>query len=166
MLKSLGSAGLVLATLGAGLGLYFVSFTVAAERNGIEKLERQIARDRQHIRELEAELGVRANMPLLERWNAEVLALSAPKAGQILETGVELADLRTPRAIGPAETGVRLAGFAAVPRQAPAAATVAKANTSTPVVRPAPTDLFSVAVAAEIDAAAAREPARLTKVTM
>ena len=50
MIRSLGSAGLALVTLGTGLGLYLVSYSVGAERSGIAKLERQIATDRRDPR--------------------------------------------------------------------------------------------------------------------
>src|SRR3546814_17967310 len=43
------------------------------------------------IRQLQSELGTRERLPQIEKWNAEVLALSAPKAGQYLDGAVELA---------------------------------------------------------------------------
>ena len=43
------------------------------------------------IRSLQTELGTRGRLQQLEQWNAEVLALSAPVAGQFLEANVSLA---------------------------------------------------------------------------
>src|SRR3546814_17789117 len=79
------------------------------------------------IRHLQSELGTRERLPQLERWNADVLALSAPKAGQYLDGAVELAafandrhpvvDARLQRAIAdgvqaPRPAQVRTAAYA------------------------------------------------------
>lgn len=66
----------------AATALYTVSLGVASERTRLEDLDRQIASTERDIRQLETELGTRASLRQLERWNGEVLALSAPKAGQ------------------------------------------------------------------------------------
>lgn len=170
MIRSLGSAGLTLLTLAAGLGLYFVSYNVGQERGKIESLSRQIDRDQNEIRMLEAELRVRANLPQLERWNANVLALKAPKAGQMLESDVQLAALVDPNrgaAITPAT--VRLAAVKLPAVVAPAERTAS--NDRAPHDFPAISEtrdrgLFSTAFVAEIDAAAANERASLTKVAL
>ena len=158
MIRSLGSAGMTLMTLAAGLGLYVVSLTVAAERGEIDRAHRQIARDRAEIRSLEAELRVRSNLPQLERWNRDALALTAPKAGQILETEVQLAALVVPGT--PPAANAQLASVElpkpAVPR-------------SKPEAEPAPrkeAGLFTADFVAELDAAAANERAGLTKVAL
>lgn len=173
MIRSLGSAGLALVTLGAGLGLYLVSYSVGAERSGIAKLERRIATDRRDIRALEAELRVRSNLPQLERWNASALALGAPKAGQILESEVQLASLvrpHQPDAMPKAD--VRLAKVE-LPAPVPAAERVQVASADSaprpklPVLRErAEPGLFSAGFVAEIDAAADEERASLTRVAL
>ncbi len=172
MIRSLGSAGLALVTLGAGLGLYLVSYSVGSERSGIAKLERQIATDRRDIRALEAELRVRANLPQLERWNASSLALGAPKSGQILESEVQLASLVTPHQPGTMpEADVRLAKVelpAAAPAQRVQVASAEVApRQKLPVLRERPdAGLFSAGFVAEIDAAADEERASLTRVSL
>lgn len=170
MIRSLGSAGLTLATLGAGLGLYFVSFSVSRERGEIETLERRIASDSRDIRALEAELRVRANLPQLERWNSEVLALQAPKSGQILESEVQLAALVDPARGMPLAADVRLAAVqlpkpAAVPEVRLAAADAAPEPAAAKMA-PTAAGLFTAAFVAEIDAAAAGERATLNKVAL
>jgi hypothetical protein len=161
MIRSLGSAGLTLVTLGAGLGLYFVSFSVAQERTRIERYERQIAHDRHDIRALEAELRVRSNLPQLERWNDTALTLKAPRAGQILDNELQLAALVQPGV--PADVGVRVQ-LAAV--ELPVVAPPADAVASASVDATPDTGLFSAAFGADIDAAAARERAAFTKVAL
>ncbi|MBB4631818.1 hypothetical protein [Sphingosinicella soli] len=171
MIRSLGSAGLALVTLGAGLGLYLVSYSVGAERSGIAKLERQIATDRRDIRALEAELRVRANLPQLERWNASALALGAPKSGQILESEVQLASLVRPHQPGTMpEADVRLASVelpaAPAARDVRVASLDAAPKPTLPVLRErAQPGLFSAGFVAEIDAAADEERT-LTRVAL
>jgi hypothetical protein len=160
MIRSLGSAGLVLVTLGAGLGLYFVSFSVGQERTTIEQTARQIARDRHDIRALQAELRVRSNLPQLERWNTQSLALGAPKSGQILESEVQLAALVEP-GTPPLAANVQLASVQ-LPKPAPAMSEPAPAMVDE---TPEP-GLFTAAFVAEIEAAAAGERAGLTKVAL
>lgn len=163
MMRSLGSAGLTLLTLGAGLGLYFVSYSVAQERGQIERYERQIASDRQEMRALQAELRVRSNLPQLERWNVEALALKAPKSGQILESEVQLASLVEPGT--PAVGGnIQLASVELPRVKTP---TVEAAEThKAPAPSPKPAGLFTAEFVADLDAAAATERAGLTKVAL
>src|SRR3546814_18753122 len=73
------------------LAFYMISLKVSAERSAVERLERRIASSMMSIRQLQSELGTRERLPQIEKWNAEVLALSAPKAGQYLDGAVELA---------------------------------------------------------------------------
>ena len=75
----------------AALGCYLVSQRVASERAHVEQLDRRILLARIDIRKLETELGTRSRMPVLEQWNRDVLALSAPGAGQYLHGEVQLA---------------------------------------------------------------------------
>ena len=75
----------------AATALYLVSLQVASERGRLEAIDREIAATKREIRQLQTEMGTRASLRQLERWNGEVLALSAPQAGQYLsgEAGLE-----------------------------------------------------------------------------
>jgi len=77
----------------AATALYTVSLSVAAERARLEKVDRQIVNTQNEIRQLQTELGTRASLRQLERWNSEVLALGAPKAGQFRATETALQTL-------------------------------------------------------------------------
>lgn len=66
----------------AATALYTVSLGVASERTRLEDLDHSIAKTRRDIRQLQTEMGTRASLRQLERWNGEVLALAAPSAGQ------------------------------------------------------------------------------------
>jgi len=77
----------------AATGLYLVSLQVAAERGKLEAVERQIVRAQRDMRQLQTELGTRASLRQLEKWNGDVLALSAPKASQYLHGEAQLASL-------------------------------------------------------------------------
>lgn len=70
----------------AATALYTVSLGVASERTRLDDLDRSIATTRRDIRQLQTELGTRASLRQLERWNGEVLALAAPAAGQFRAT--------------------------------------------------------------------------------
>ena len=87
----LRSAALIAGVMSSALAFYMVSLRVSAERSAVQRLERQIAGNMLEIRHLQSELGTRERLPQLEKWNADVLALSAPKAGQYLNGAVELA---------------------------------------------------------------------------
>jgi hypothetical protein len=77
----------------AALALYLMTGWVAAERKNVTSLDAQIARTKLEIAKLTIELGSRARMGQLERWNSEVLALSAPKPEQFVDDGLRLASL-------------------------------------------------------------------------
>jgi hypothetical protein len=80
----------------AALSCYLVSQRVAAERADLTRVETEIAMNERQIRALETEIGTRAGMNQIERWNVEVLSLSAPKAGQFMANEVQLASLIRP----------------------------------------------------------------------
>ncbi len=186
MIRSFSSAGLTLLTLGMGLGLYLVSYSVAAERGKIESLERKIANDMRIVQSLEAELRVRASLPQLERWNSDVLALSAPAPRQILESDVQLAALMTvPERNAPAvhlasvqkpqapaggqdKSPVQVAVYTALAVTPVVAKTVALNPVEIPSVAQVKKvgGLFSEAFVAEINNAAANERAMLSKVSL
>ncbi|MGF7151027.1 pyruvate/2-oxoglutarate dehydrogenase complex dihydrolipoamide acyltransferase (E2) component [Sphingomonas zeicaulis] len=83
--RRLRPLGWALAIGTAAVSFYLVSLRVASERGALEKVEREIASTQHDIRQLQTELKTRASMRQLERWNGDVLALSAPGAGQYLE---------------------------------------------------------------------------------
>jgi hypothetical protein len=108
----------------AALGCYLVSQRVATERATLAKTERQILAAKLDIRHLQAELGTRGRMGQLEVWNGAVLALSAPKAGQFLDSEIKLASLNDPaplpldKAIVAQQGAVHLASAEAAPKPA------------------------------------------------
>jgi hypothetical protein len=158
----------------AALGCYMLSLQVAAERAELAALERRIVDTQRDIRALQTELGTRGRLSQLEQWNADVLALSAPVAGQFLESNLSLArfDVRQRTLADQAEVRLAAAESApAVPAQLPvrmaAAAPVppAPVAASVPLVRRAGLDVARTprapartAVAARTLAAASREP--------
>ena len=83
----LGAATLAIA------GFYGVSHTVASERQALEHTRDELADTRADIRRLRTELGTRASLRQLERWNAEVLGLEVPTAGQFVTDAGALASL-------------------------------------------------------------------------
>ncbi len=64
--------------------LYIISLQVATERGRLEMIDSKIADAKRDIRQLQTEMGTRASLRQLERWNGDVLALSSPAAGQYL----------------------------------------------------------------------------------
>lgn len=75
------------------LGCYLWTSQVAAERGRLEAIDLSIVRAKQDIRGLETEFQTRANLAQLERWNGDVLALSAPGPQQFLQGETALASL-------------------------------------------------------------------------
>lgn len=100
----------------AATGLYLVSLQVAATRGKLEAVERQIASTDRDMRALQTELGTRASLRQLEKWNGEVLALSAPRADQFLHGAVQLAALDASALDGKAnDTPAVMAAVASAP---------------------------------------------------
>lgn len=87
----------VAAVGGAALGCYMLSLQVATERAELAKVERRIIAAKQEIRSLQTELGTRGRLSQLERWNAEVLALSAPASAQFMQSEFTLARFDRPQ---------------------------------------------------------------------
>lgn len=85
------------------LGFYLVSLQVSVERKKLEQVNREIATARNDIRSLQTEFQTRANLAQLERWNGEVLALTAPTAAQYMPSGQALAALGSGEMPGGAE---------------------------------------------------------------
>jgi type II secretory pathway pseudopilin PulG len=73
--------------------LYLISLQVAVERGKLEAVESQIRAAQREVRQLQTEMGTRASLRQLERWNGDVLALSAPKASQFVNNGTQLVAL-------------------------------------------------------------------------
>ena len=95
--------------------LYLISLQVASERGRLEAIDKKISSTKREIRQLQTEMGTRASLRQLERWNGEVLALSAPGAGQFLNDERALAS-------------VDRSAVGAAPRSAPMVAVSATQN--------------------------------------
>lgn len=91
--RKLQGIGLVLIVLFLAMILYPVSLRVASKRSELARVEQDIRATRNNIRYLETELGARASLRQLERWNAENFAYSAPTAAQYLKGERQLAEL-------------------------------------------------------------------------
>ncbi|WP_439532949.1 hypothetical protein [Polymorphobacter sp.] len=115
-----GSALLMAITTLVGIGCYATTAHGAAERDAIQKMRRQLVSDGRAIRDLEAELRTRARLPQLERWNQDVLKMSAPSATQFMRSPVQLASLVNPAPVPAAEPGPTIQ-YAIAPAAAPAA---------------------------------------------
>ena len=94
--RSFHSVFMATAVAGAALGCYLVSLRVASERAALEEVEAQIVSTQVDIRLLQTEVGTRARLAQLERWNLRALSLSAPSASQILGDKFQLARLVRP----------------------------------------------------------------------
>ncbi len=116
--RSFHSVFMATAVAGAALGCYLVSLRVASERAALQEVESQIFAAQSDIRLLQTEIGTRARLSQLERWNARALALSAPSAGQILADKFQLARLVAPQRKLDIEAPVVLAS-APAPQPAP-----------------------------------------------
>jgi hypothetical protein len=118
--RSFRSVFMVATCAGAALTCYLVSLNVASERASLEEVETKIVLAQRDIRSLQTEIGTRGRMAQLERWNAKVLALSAPSADQFLEGGFQLARLGRPEPTQAVEAPVVLASAPAPhPQSAP-----------------------------------------------
>src|SRR3954462_4895691 len=95
--RNFGSLAMVATCAGAALGCYLVSLRVASERAQLEDVETKIVLAQRDLRTVQTEIGTRARLAQLERWNAKVLALSAPSADQFLSGSFELARLTQPQ---------------------------------------------------------------------
>ena len=133
----------------AALGCYMLSLQVAAERADLAGVERRILATQQAIRSLQTELGTRGRLQQLEQWNAEVLALSAPAAGQFLESTVSLARFDVGRRPAPVEAPVRMASAEAPTPAAPPAQPSLRLASAETAAAPAQAQAQAQAPAAE-----------------
>ncbi len=134
-----GTALMVALTTVVAIGCYGVTAHGAAQRAEIESLQRKLVADGRAIRDLQVELRTRARMPLIERWNDDVLKMSAPQAGQFMRSPVQLVSMMAPEPDVeslPAAPQMQLALAPAAPR--PQAGVVQASLAETPTVRPAP----------------------------
>ena len=95
--RSFRSVFMVASCATAALGCYLVSLRVASERAALEQVETRIVLAQRDLRVLQTEIGTRGRLAQLERWNAKVLALSAPTADQFLGGSFELARMTRPQ---------------------------------------------------------------------
>jgi len=117
--RNFGSLVMVASCAGAALGCYLVSLRVASERAALEDVETKIVLAQRDMRVIQTEIGTRGRLAQLERWNAKVLALSAPQADQFLNGGFELARLAQPERKVEFQAPVVLASAPAPDRRAP-----------------------------------------------
>lgn len=118
--RSFRSLVMVASCAGAALGCYLVSLRVASERAALEAVETRIVLQQRELRVLQTEIGTRGRLAQLERWNASVLAMSAPSADQFLKGSFELARLAQPERKLDLQAPVVLASAPAPePRMAP-----------------------------------------------
>lgn len=92
-INSINGIGWFAAGVVVALGCYTASNQVAAQRDRLASVDRSIAQAQSDIRMLDAEFATRANISQLERWNGELMRLSAPRAGQIVSGDVAMASL-------------------------------------------------------------------------
>jgi hypothetical protein len=126
-------AGVAVATT----GLYLVSLRVATERGRLEAIDRQIAQTQREIRQLQTELGTRASLRQLEKWNGEALALTSPLPNQFLRNAAGLAqvDPTSLKASGEALPPIMVAAAVKeAPAETAAEAPVAGATAPAPIV--------------------------------
>jgi hypothetical protein len=118
--RSFRSLATVATCAGAALGCYLVSLRVASERAALEDVETRIVVQQRELRMLQTEIGTRGRLAQLERWNAKVLALSAPSADQFLKGSFELARFAKPEPKIEFQAPVVLAAAPAPPPPRPA----------------------------------------------
>lgn len=104
--QRLRGLGWLLSCVVVVLGFYMISLSVASERNRLEAVNKRIAQAQRDLRQLETEFNTRANLAQLERWNGEVLALTAPTAQQFVAGEAQFASLNR---AGPASVEVQTA---------------------------------------------------------
>lgn len=135
--QSFKSVFMVASCAGAALGCYLVSLRVATERAALEDVESSIVMTQRDLRLLQTEIGTRGRLAQLERWNAKVIALSAPSADQFLNGSFELAKMTAPRHRPTLEAPVVLASApSTVERPAPLIRRNPDADNASDTIRP------------------------------
>lgn len=171
---SFKSVGRVITVAIAAMGLYLVTSQVAAERTQLERTNRQIVAAKKEIRRLHTELGTRANLRQLERWNGEVLALTTPDADQFVMEEAQLASLDrsgivpgpryAPASMVTAMVGIPDSALATVPA-AVATPAVAPAPSAAPAPKPAAPTATATASAAPVQRVVTQRVAMVKDVT-
>jgi hypothetical protein len=151
------TVGWVASVAVAALGCYLVSLRVAAERAQVTQAEHRLLGEREDIRSLQTELQTRSRLVQLERWNADVLSLTAPKAHQYLAGEMQLASLAAPAA-----TAAPIDGAIATGLQVPAAV----AQVAYRRIVQAPTTKLVHSVSLDLDAPADRPVLRRASLTI
>lgn len=153
---------------GIVLSFYLVSLQVAGERNKLGALNGRIRAAERDIRALETEFDTRANLQQLEKWNGDILALSAPVANQFVGDERQLASAlyRVPVASG-GEGEVKTAALVVPSLPVAPEPQPVQVATAAPQSRAAPAvaDASATSTAAKA-APAARSVARLQRVAM
>lgn len=152
---------------------YMVSSQVAAERGRVEAVEMAILDAKKDIRTLETEFDTRANLAQLERWNGDILSLSAPRPEQYVSSDAQLAALRPLEGghqyaslVVPAATNLALAEVKPVEQPA-VKITLPKANpVQTAQATPAPAPAIARPVLQKAVATAVTAKPRVQKVAM
>ncbi len=143
--------------------LYMISAQVAAERSRLEAVDQQIADTKDEIRQLQTEMGARASLRQLERWNGEVLALSSPSARQYVDGEEGISSISSanlgPDGVAPPPV---MASVLSKPA-APVAIDGQVASTETPKVLSAQDQMVQKAVAAPSVANAAPKQVAIAK---
>lgn len=147
----------------AALGCYLVSQSVAAERASLARVDRQIAAEQDAIAKLSTEIATRSRLTQIESWNRQ-LALQAPRPGQYVDSGFQLASLyardRGPQLpLNPAVAAP--AGPVRMVSLKPAAPATVRPAPDAPRVLPAVLKGQLHNVAPPVVAAAAQRPAQL-----
>lgn len=122
------------------LGFYLVSLQVAAERKKVDDVNRAIAAAKRELRALETEFNTRANLAQLERWNGDVLALTAPTADQFVSDEAALAQVNFNRG-----SDTKVASVAYVVPTAPPAPALQTAAVQTAAATPEAAPAVAVA---------------------
>lgn len=121
-----GTLLMVVLTTFIGIGCSSAVTHGASQRSAINDMRRDLVAETRAIRDLEVELRTRARLPQLERWNEQVLKMSAPAAGQFMRSPVQLINLVTPpKPVQPAQPALR---FALAPAQPQALGAVVQAR--------------------------------------
>ncbi|RHW18053.1 colicin transporter [Sphingomonas gilva] len=136
-MKRLKGLGWIALGFLAAIACYLISLQVSIERNRLADVNSAILDAKRDIRQLETEFTTRASLRQLERWNGEVLALSAPASVQFISDERQLAsmdfDLR-PDMAGPSPTMLALVSAATIQPAVELAAAETPAQAETPIV--------------------------------
>lgn len=152
---------------------YMVSSQVAAERGRVEAVEMAILEAKKDIRTLETEFDTRANLAQLERWNGDILSLSAPRPEQYVSSDAQLASLRPLEGghqyaslVVPAATDLALAEVKPVEQPAVKITLPKTDPVQTAQATPAPAPVMSRPVMQKAVAATVTPKPRVQKVAM